>query len=408
MEKDAIIEAVRNKFELLSPLLNERLRRRWAACEALTLPRGGVSLVAQATGISRSTIWAGTRELREQDDLQPEDFHPERVRRPGAGRHFREDEDSTLVHDLEALVEPTTRGDPQSPLRWTSKSTRKLAEALNRQGHQISHATVATLLANLGYSLQANRKTHEGVAHPDRDAQFQHVNQRVLAYQRAKQPVVSVDAKKKELVGDFKNPGQEWQLQGQPPHVRMHDFKDKLLGKVIPQGVYDLTRNEGWVSVGIDHDTAVFATASVRRWWEEMGSSAYPRAKRLLLTADSGGSNSIRSRLWKVAVQGLADAIGLEISVCHFPPGTSKWNKIEHRMFSHITRNWRGRPLLSRAVIVSLIGHTGTKEGLHIEAELDTNKYEKGIKVSDEELAAVQIERDEFHGEWNYTILPNQ
>jgi hypothetical protein len=407
MEKAAIIEAVRNKFELLSPLLNERLRRQWAACEALTLPRGGVSLVAQATGISRTTIWAGTRELRAQADLPAEDLHPERVRRLGGGRHFRDDEDLTLVADLEALVEPTTRGDPQSPLRWTCKSTRNLAEALQEKGHQISHTTVATLLANLGYSLQANRKTHEGATHPDRDEQFQYINRQVRAFQRAKQPVISVDAKKKELVGDFKNAGQEWHAQGDPPLVRAYDFKDKLLGKVIPQGVYDLTRNEGWVSVGIDHDTALFATATVRRWWEEMGSSAYPRAQRLLLTADAGGSNSVRSRLWKVAVQGLADALGLRISVCHFPPGTSKWNKIEHRMFSHITKNWRGRPLLSRAVVVSLIGHTRTKEGLHIEAELDTSRYETGIEVSDEELAAVQIERDTFHGDWNYTILPN-
>jgi hypothetical protein len=407
MEKAAIIEAVRNKFELLSPLLNERLRRQWAACEALTLPRGGVSLVAQATGISRTTIWAGTRELRAQADLPPEDLHPERVRRLGGGRHFRADEDPTLVADLEALVEPTTRGDPQSPLRWTCKSTRNLAEALQENGHHISHTTVATLLADLGYSLQANRKTHEGATHPDRDEQFQYINRQVLAFQRAKQPVISVDAKKKELVGDFKNAGQEWHAQGDPPLVRVHDFKDKLLGKVIPQGVYDLTRNEGWVSVGIDHDTALFATTTVRRWWEEMGSPAYPRAQRLLLTADAGGSNSVRSRLWKVAVQGLANALGLRISVCHFPPGTSKWNKIEHRMFSHITKNWRGRPLMSRAVVVSLIGHTRTKEGLHIEAELDTNRYETGIEVSDEEFAAVQIERDTFHGDWNYAILPN-
>lgn len=408
MENSAIVEAVRNKFELLRPLLNERLRRRWAAAEALSLPRGGVRIVAEATGLARTTIWAGTRELRRQVDAPTDDRNAQRVRRPGGGRHFREDEDPTLVRDLEALVEPTTRGDPQSPLRWTCKSTRNLADELQRQGHRISHATVATLLGNLGYSLQANRKTREGGEQPDRDAQFRYINRRVLAFQRARQPVISVDAKKKELVGDFKNPGREWHPQGSPPEVRMHDFADKLLGKVIPQGVYDLTRNEGWVSVGIDHDTALFSTATVRRWWEEMGSPAYPGAKRLLITADAGGSNGVRPRLWKVAVQGLADATGLRVSVCHFPPGTSKWNKIEHRMFSHITKNWRGRPLTSRAVVVSLIGHTRTKAGLRIHAELDTNVYETGIEVSDEEFEAVRIVRDKFHGEWNYTILPNQ
>lgn len=408
MEKTAILEAVRNKFELLSPLLNERLRRQWAAAEASTLPRGGVGLVAEATGMSRTTIWAGARELRQQAEASPDDLHPERIRRPGGGRHYREDEDPTLVEDLEALVEPTTRGDPQSPLRWTCKSTRKLADELQRQGHTISHATVATLLDDLGYSLQANRKTREGATHPDRDKQFRYISRRVLAFQRARQPVISVDAKKKELVGDFKNAGREWHPQGSPPEVRMHDFADTLLGKVIPQGVYDLTRNEGWVGVGVDHDTAQFATGTVRRWWEEMGSPAYPQAKRLLITADAGGSNSVCSRLWKVSVQGLANTTGLRIAVCHFPPGTSKWNKIEHRMFSHITKNWRGRPLTSRAVVVSLIGHTRTKAGLQIHAELDTNEYEAGIEVSDEEFEAVRIVRDRFHGEWNYTILPNQ
>jgi hypothetical protein len=314
--------------------------------------------------------------------------------------------DPTLVKDLEALVEPTTRGDPQSPLRWTCKSTRNLAEELNRQGHGVSYRTVAALLHDLDYSLQANCKTREGTSHPDRNAQFEHINRRVRAFQRAGQPVVSVDSKKRELVGDFKNAGREWQPAGSPEEVRAKDFPDKKLGKVTPSGVYDLTYNEGWVSVGIDHNTSLFATETIRRWWREMGARLYPAADRLLVTADAGGSNGYRPRLWKVALQQLADAIGLRISVCHFPPGTSKWNKIEHRMFCHITKNWRGKPLLSQAVIVNLIGNTKTKAGLHIQAELDANAYETGIEVSDEELAAIWIERDAFHGEWNYTISP--
>jgi hypothetical protein len=314
--------------------------------------------------------------------------------------------DPTLVRDLEALIEPTTRGDPQSPLRWTCKSTRNLAEELNRQGHAVSYRTVAALLHDLEYSLQANRKTREGSSHPDRNAQFEYINRRVRAFQRAGQPVVSVDSKKRELVGDFKNAGQEWRPAGCPEEVRAKDFPDKRLGKVTPSGVYDLTHNEGWVSVGIDHNTSQFATETIRRWWREMGAPLYPEATRLLVTADAGGSNGYRCRLWKVALQRLADAIGLRITVCHFPPGTSKWNKIEHRMFCHITKNWRGKPLLSRAVVVNLIGNTKTKAGLHIRAELDTNAYETGIEVSDEELAAVRMKKDTFHGEWNYTISP--
>jgi hypothetical protein len=311
-----------------------------------------------------------------------------------------------LVKDLEALVEPTTRGDPMSPLRWTCKSTRQLAEELQRQGHAVSYRTVAALLHALDYSLQAPRKTREGAAHPDRNAQFEHINRHVRAFQRRGQPVISVDTKKKELVGDFKNGGREWHPQGSPEHVRTHDFADKELGKVIPYGVYDPTYNEGWVSVGIDHDTASFATETIRRWWQEMGQQVYPQAKELLVTADAGGSNSSRSRSWKVAVQVLADSLRLRISVCHFPPGTSKWNKIEHRRFCHITNNWRGRPLISRTVIVNLIGNTKTKTGLRIKAALDTNVYETGLKVSDEQLAAIQLKRDKFHGDWNYTISP--
>jgi Rhodopirellula transposase DDE domain len=413
MEVSATLDTLRTKFELLRPLMDERMRRQWAASEALALKRGGVTLVARATGLSRTTIGQGIRELRERTLLGIEDEPcvselPTRVRRPGGGRHPLRVDDPTLMRDLEALIEPTTRGDPQSPLRWTCKSTRKLAEALGRLGHQVSYPTVALLLHDLGYSLQGNRKTREGRSHADRDAQFAHINRQVRSFQEQGQPVVSVDTKKKELVGDFKNAGREWQPEGAPEEVRMYDFADKRLGKVIPRGVYDPTWDEGWVSVGVDHDTARFAAETLRRWWEEMGSQAYPGATRLLITADSGGSNGIRSRLWKVAVQDLADLLGFPISVCHFPPGTSKWNQIEHRMFCHITQNWRGRPLVSRAVVVNLIGNTTTRTGLEIQAELDTHSYPTGIKVTDEELAAVRITRDEFHGEWNYTISPRR
>jgi Rhodopirellula transposase DDE domain len=405
MDRTAILEAVRRKFDLLRPLMNERMRRHWAACEAMTLPRGGVTLIAQATGLSRTTIWAGLRELQHPQDA-PAGLPFERSRHEGAGRPFLEESDSTLVKDLQTLLEATTRGDPQAPLLWTCKSTRNLAEELNRQGHRVGYRTVAALLHDMDYSLQANRKTREGCSHPDRDAQFEYINRRVRAFQRAGQPAVSVDSKKRELIGDFKNAGQEWRPAGSPEKVRAKDFPDKRLGKVTPSGVYDLTYNQGWVSVGIDHNTALFATETIRRWWREMGAPLYPEADSLLLTADAGGSNGYRCRLWKVGVQQLADAFGLRIAVCHFPPGTSKWNKIEHRMFCEITKNWRGKPLRSRAVVVNLIGNTKTKTGLHIRAELDTNAYETGIQVSDEELAAVQIEKDNFHGEWNYTISP--
>jgi transposase len=406
MSQDITIEAVRRKYELLLPLMNERMRRHWAACEALTLERGGVTLVAQATGLSRTTICAGLRELRRTDQASADDLPPERVRHAGAGRPLLKQVDPTLVKDLQVLLEATTRGDPQSPLLWTCKSTRNLAEELTKQGHHVSYRTVAGLLHDLDYSLQANRKTREGSSHPDRNAQFEHISRQVRAFQQAGQPVVSVDSKKRELIGDFKNAGQEWHPAGEPEEVRAKDFPDKELGKVTPSGVYDLTYNDGWVSVGIDHNTSRFATETIRRWWYEMGSPVYPEADRLLVTADAGGSNSCRSRLWKVALQELADTIGLPITVCHFPPGTSKWNKIEHRMFCHITKNWRGKPLLSRAVVVNLIGNTKTKGGLHIQAQLDTNSYARGIKVSDEELAAVRLEKDTFHGDWNYTISP--
>jgi hypothetical protein len=406
MSKASTLDAVRTKYQQLQPLMTERLRRQWAACEAESLGRGGMSLVAEATGLSRATIWAGKRELRRRAVRPQDDLTPERVRGPGGGRHLVEQDDLTLLTALHALVESSTRGDPQSPLCWTSKSTRRLAEELRGRGHTVSHQTVAALLSDLGYSLQANSKTKEGQDHPDRDAQFEHINQQVRSFQAEGQPVVSVDAKKKELIGDFRNSGREWRRRGHPEQVRAKDFLDKHLGKAIPEGVYDLSRNEGWVSVGVDHDTAAFAAESLRRWWQEMGSAAYPGARRLLVTTDAGGSNGYRSRLWKVALQGLADDLGLRISVCHFPPGTSKWNKIEHRMFCYITKNWRGKPLRSRAVVVNLIGNTTTKTGLRIEAELNTNAYKTGIKISDEELARVQLEKASFHGEWNYTITP--
>ncbi len=408
MSKSTIIAGIRQKYELLSPLMTERMRRQWAACEAMSLPRGGFALVAQATSLSRTTLWAGKRELHQQTRRSPEEMQPERIRRTGGGRHGVEADDPTLIADLESLLESTTRGDPQSPLLWTCKSTRNLAEELNRLGHRVSHVTVAALVHDLDYSLQANRKTKEGSSHPDRNAQFEYINRQVRAFQKRGQPVVSVDTKKKELVGDFRNAGREWHRRGQPEEVRTKDFADKKLGKVIPEGVYDLTRNQGWVSVGIDHNTAAFAKETIRRWWREMGLPLYPDAAELLVTVDSGGSNSVRARLWKVGLQALADELGLRISVCHFPPGTSKWNKIEHRMFCHITQNWRGKPLRTRAVVVNLIGNTKTRTGLKVQAELDTNAYPTGIKVSDEELAAVKIKRAKFHGDWNYTIMPRQ
>ncbi len=401
------IERIRRKFDVLGPLMDERMRRQWAAAEADELGWGGVSAVASATGLSRTTITAGLRELRHRAE-HADDPIPPRIRRPGGGGKWLTDTDPGLLPALEALVDPVTRGDPDSPLRWTCKSTRRLAEELTRRGHPISPRSVAALLTDAGYSLQANRKTREGARHPDRDAQFGYINAQVAALQRRGQPVVSVDTKKKELVGDFKNGGREWQPRGRPEEVRVHDFQDKELGKAIPYGVYDITNNQGWVSVGIDHDTAPFAARSIRRWWEEMGAGHFPRARELAITADGGGSNSCRSRLWKVALQGLADAVGLRLRVLHFPPGTSKWNKVEHRLFCHITQNWRGQPLVSRAAIVSLIGSTTTRAGLTVRAALDTGRYETGIKVSDEELAAVQLTPHEFHGDWNYTIKPRR
>jgi hypothetical protein len=404
MNQQTTAATIQAKFQALSPLMDERMRRRWAAAEANSLGRGGISLVAVATGLSRTTIHSGIAELR----AGTADTEPSRLRRPGAGRPRLSQQDPRLLGALQALLDASTRGDPQSPLLWTCKRTRNLAGELGRLGHPLSHDRVSRLLEELGYSLQANRKTKEGKDHPDRDARFDYLNRRVRQFQGRGQPVVSVDTKKKELLGDCKQSGREWRPEGCPEEVRTHDFRDKGLGIGIPYGVYDLTRNNGWVSVGIDHDTAEFATETIRRWWTRMGVRAYPEASELLITADGGGSNSSRTRLWKVCVQKLADELGLSISVCHFPPGTSKWNKIEHRMFCHITENWRGRPLLSRAVIVNLIGSTTTRKGLHINAELDTGHYPTKIKVTDEELANVRIKRAEFHGNWNYTILPRE
>jgi transposase/DNA-binding phage protein len=403
-----LTQTIAAKFAILQPLLDERARRLWAAVEARAIGRGGISQVAEATGLSRPTIRAGLQELASPVHATGPQATTERVRCPGGGRKPLGARDPHLVQALETLVEPVTRGDPMLLLRWTCKSAAKLAAALQAQGHRVSERTVNRLLHDLGYSLQSNRKTLEGRHHPDRDAQFQYINRRAKAFQRQGQPVVSVDTKKKELVGQFRNGGREWHPHGQPEAVQGHDFPEAVLGKVIPYGVYDETTNTGWVSVGIDHDTAEFAVETIRRWWRHMGSQVYPRAKRLLITADGGGSNGSRCRLWKVELQRLADESGLRISVCHFPPGTSKWNKIEHRMFCHITENWRGRPLVSREVVVNLIGHTTTKTGLAIRSELDENRYPTGREVPNQQIESLSITRDKFHGEWNYTIQPRK
>ena len=401
---DAKVEArIRRKFRLVAVELDERRRRQWAAAEARDVGWSGISLVARATGLSRPTIMVGLTEL--ELSAKSRVVAAARVRSLGGGRRTLTQTDPGLLKALERLIDSATRGDPMSPLRWTCKSTAKLAEELTRQNHPVSDRTVAMLLKQSGYSLQGNRKSREGSSHPDRNAQFEYINRQVRAFQKRQQPVVSVDTKKKELVGEFKNPGAEWQPQGQPQQVNVHDFPDKKLGKAIPYGLYDLACNEGWVSVGIDHDTAEFACASLLRWWNEMGSARFPRATELMITADGGGSNSSRNRLWKKSLQGLADELGMTLKVCHFPPGTSKWNKIEHRLFCFITKNWRGRPLTTYEVIVNLIASTTTKTGLIVRAALDL-QYETGIAVSDEELDHLRLTRAKFHGEWNYSIKP--
>jgi transposase len=395
-------QAIGERYRALAGELDERRRRLWAAAEARTCGYGGIAAVARATGISVGTIKRGLADLD-----SPVRFSADRVRRAGGGRKPLAETDPTLLSDLKELVDDEARGDPESPLRWTAKSVRTLAGALRERGHRVSHETVAKQLRGLGYSLQANRKTREGASHPDRDAQFRHINARVSAALTAGQPVISVDTKKKELVGDFRNAGREWRPKGSPLPVRVHDFKDEALGKVNPYGVFDIAGNAGWVSVGIDADTAEFAVAAIRSWWEQLGAQRYPEARTLTITADCGGSNGNRLRLWKTELQRLADETSLAIRVCHFPPGTSKWNKIEHRLFSFITRNWRGQPLVSRQVIVSLIGATTSSAGLEVHACLDERSYERGVKVSDAQLAAVNLTRDEFHPEWNYVIHPH-
>ena len=397
---------IAEKFASLEPVLDERARRLWAAAEARAIGRGGISRVSEATGLSRITIRSGLSELNSSSPLLGRGAPDGRTRRHGSGRKPRTEHDPRLLRALEVLVDPATRGDPMSPLRWTCKSAAKLAAELQAQGHTASARSVNRLLHASGYSLQSNRKTIEGGDHPDRDAQFQHINRRVKAYQKQGQPVVSVDAKKKELVGLYRNGGRQWQPSGESEGVNVYDFVDKDLGKAIPYGVYDQTTNTGWVGVGIDHDTAEFAVETLRRWWRNMGRQAYPQATKLLVTADGGGSNGVRCRLWKMELQRLASETGLKISVCHFPPGTSKWNKIEHRMFCHITENWRGRPLVSREVVVNLIGSTTTKAGLSIRSELDEGSYPTGRKVTDEPISGLSIKKEKFHGEWNYTILP--
>ncbi|HEY4260234.1 MAG TPA: ISAzo13 family transposase [Schlesneria sp.] len=407
MQDAPTIERIRGKYMVLSAAMDERLRRQWAATEAESIGRGGISTVSSATGLSRNTIAVGLRELtaRRESPAAPVGL---RMRRAGGGRKRITTTDPDLLAALEALVDPVTRGHPESPLRWTCKSTALLAAELTRQRHPVTDRTVAMLLKDAGYSLQANRKTREGSQHPDRNAQFEHIHEQVLAFQKRRQPVISVDTKKKELVGNFKNAGQEWRPQGQPQEVNVHDFPDKQLGKAIPYGVYDLASNEGWVSVGIDHDTAEFAAASIRRWWIEMGATRFPKATKLMITADGGGSNSSRNRLWKLSLQSLADELKLQLQVCHFPPGTSKWNKIEHRLFCFITKNWRGRPLTSYQTIVNLIASTTTKTGLIVRAALDEKPYATGIAVTDEQLARLKITPHQFHGEWNYTITPRR
>ena len=401
-----VVQWVQDKYRALSPALNERSRRLWAATEASSLGRGGIAAVIAATGMSSATVYKGLGEL-EAAATGGKRLSSERLRQPGGGRKRARDKQPGLAEALERLVEPTVRGDPECPLRWTCKSTSRLVTELSRQGFQVGPRTVAKELKEHNFSLQANRKTREGTSHPDRNAQFGYLNKQVKGFQRRGQPVVSVDTKKKELVGNFKNAGREWRPQEQPEEVRVHDFPDPKMKKAIPYGVYDLTRNEGWVSVGIDHDTARFAAASIKRWWRKMGQKRYPRAKELLITADGGGSNSSRTRLWKVALQELADDLGLRLTSCHFPPGTSKWNKIEHRLFCHITPNWRGRPLTSYAVIVQLIGSTTTTAGLQIRTELDERSYPPKETVTDEQLANVRLKPGSFHGEWNYIIVPS-
>lgn len=389
------------RYRRLLPRLDERSRRLVVAADCAALGRGGISQVARASGFSRPTLYQGVRELKAKAPA------PGRIRRPGGGRKSAEQKYPRLAAVLEKLVEPATRGDPMSPLRWTTKSTRTLASALAKRGMAVSHRVVAEVLTRLNYSLQANAKSlEEGADHPDRDAQFEHINHEVRKFMRRAEPVISVDTKKKELVGYYKNGGREWHRKGSAPKVKVHDFVDKQLGKAIPYGVYDVAQNYGWVNVGRDHDTAAFAVESIRRWWRGVGQGSYPQAKRLLICADGGGSNGYRVRLWKKELQGLADETGVEMQVCHLPPGTSKWNKIEHRLFSHISINWRGKPLISHEVIIQLIAATTTRTGLRVTAHSDPGEYPDKLKVTDEEMESLNLVRSAFHGDWNYALKP--
>jgi len=401
MPQRQLVEWIREKYVALEEDLDERGRRRWAGAEARSLGWGGITAVAEATGISDRTIRTGIQEL---DDAKA--LPADKQRHSGGGRRTREIEQPKLITALEALVDPVTRGDPCCPLRWTCKSTYSLADELQQQGYHVSSTKIGQLLRSQGYSLQANRKTVEGKQHPDRDAQFEHINKRVNAFLRAKQPAISIDTKKKESLGNMKNGGKTYQPQGKPTKVTTHDFPNKELGKAVPYGVYDIALNEAGVSIGVSHDTAEFAVAAIQRWWSKMGKKRYPAAKRLLITADCGGSNSPRTRLWRWELQKFSNQTGVKVALCHYPPGTSKWNKIEHRLFCHITRNWQGVPLESHEIVVNLIGSTKTKEGLEVHAWLDESLYEKARKISDDLLAEVQIKRNVFHGEWNYQILP--
>ena len=403
---DALITA---RYQELESILDERQRRLYAAAEAKVLGHGGAKRVWIATGVARGSILAGLKELEQVRQEHPRPGNErQRIRRHGAGRKTLLEQDPTIRVALERLVEPMTVGDPETPLRWTCKSLMQLSRELQAQGYTISHMSVGTLLKEIGYGLQGNRKTLEGKSHPDRNAQFEFINEKADSALLAGQPVISVDTKKKELVGQFKNGGKEWRPEGDPEKVNVYDFVDKELGRANPYGVYDLANNNAWVSVGTDHDTASFAVSTIQRWWRYMGKEAYPEAKELMIMADGGGSNGSRVRLWKLELQRFADEESLTIRVSHFPPGTSKWNKIEHRLFSHISMNWRGRPLVSHEVIVNLIAATTTSKGLRVRAELDSNLYQKGIKVSDQEFSTISIERDDFHGEWNYVIIPNK
>jgi len=397
---ETTMAAMKKNWAIISPHLDERTRRLWCAAQARTLGHGGVTKVQEATGVSRPCITRGKKDV---DALPTSDG---RIRRVGGGRKRVTAQDATLLPDLNALVEPTTRGDPMCGIRWTCKSTRKLAKELCVKGHRVSHTTVADELKAQKFSLQGNRKTQEGSSHPDRNAQFLYIHETATTFQKRGDPVISIDTKKKELIGNYKNGGKEWMPKGKPRTVKTHDFIDKNLGKAIPYGVYDIAKNKGFVSVGIDKDTGEFAVQTIRRWWNGVGREAYADSCQLYITADGGGSNASRSRLFKLELQKFADETGLTIAVSHYPPGTSKWNKIEHRMFCHITANWRAVPLMSREVIVELIAHTTTEAGLKIHAELDTNTYEKGIVVTKKEFAALALTRQEFHGEWNYTLMP--